>query len=40
MNKTENHLDRRSFLKRSSLFGMALLPAAGLLSTANPRARR
>jgi Ferritin-like domain len=31
---TENHLDRRSFLKRSSLFGMALLPAAGLLSTA------
>ena len=30
----ENPLDRRSFLKRSSLFGMALLPAAGLLSTA------
>src|SRR5665213_2895388 len=30
----ENHLDRRSFLKRSSLLGLALLPAAGLLSTA------
>jgi Ferritin-like domain len=30
---TANPLDRRSFLKRSSLFGMALLPAVGLLST-------
>jgi hypothetical protein len=30
----EKNLDRRSFFKRSSLFGLALLPAAGLLSTA------
>jgi hypothetical protein len=30
---TANPLDRRSFLKRSSFFGMALLPTAALLST-------
>jgi hypothetical protein len=33
MKNNENPLDRRSFLKRSSLLSLALLPAAGLLST-------
>jgi hypothetical protein len=30
----QNHLDRRSFLKRSALFGIALTPAIGLLASA------